>query len=57
MPVASMVPSLMQGQVDAILGSMDAYQIQLEQLGAELDNYPFASHGVPTVQHLDPRLE
>ncbi len=49
MPVASMVPSLMQGQVDAILGSMDAYQIQLEQLGAELDNYPFASHGVPTV--------
>ncbi len=44
-----MVPSLMQGQVDAILGSMDAYQIQLEQLGAELDNYPFASHGVPTV--------
>lgn len=49
MPVAAMVPSLLQGQVDAILGSMDAYQIQLEQLGAELDNFPFADHGVPTV--------
>lgn len=49
MPVASMVPSLLQGQVDAILGSMDAYQIQLEQQGAQLDNFPFADHGVPTV--------
>lgn len=49
MPVAAMVPSLLQGQVDAILGSMDAYQIQLEAQGAELDNFPFADHGVPTV--------
>lgn len=49
MPVAAMVPSLLQGQVDAILGSMDAYQIQLETQGAELDNFPFADHGVPTV--------
>lgn len=49
MPVAAMVPSLLQGQVDAILGSMDAYQIQLEQQGAELDNFPFADYGVPTV--------
>lgn len=49
MPPASMVPSLLQGQVDAILGSMDAYQIQLEAQGAELDNYRFADHGVPTV--------
>ena len=49
MPVASMVPSLLQGQVDAILGSMDAYQIQLEQQGAQLDNFPFADYGVPTV--------
>jgi NitT/TauT family transport system substrate-binding protein len=49
MPIASMVPSLLQGQVDAILGSMDAYQIQLEAQGAELDNFPFATHGVPTV--------
>lgn len=49
MPPASMVPALLQGQVDAILGSMDAYQIQLEAQGAELDNYRFADYGVPTV--------
>ncbi|GIK86547.1 MAG: nitrate ABC transporter substrate-binding protein [Betaproteobacteria bacterium] len=49
MPPAAMVPSLLQGQVDAILGSMDAYQIQLEAQGAQTDNYRFADYGVPTV--------
>lgn len=49
MPMTSMVPALLQGQVDAILGSMDAYQIQAESQGAELDNYRFADYGVPTV--------
>jgi NitT/TauT family transport system substrate-binding protein len=49
MPPAAMVPSLLQGQVDAILGSMDAYQIQAEAQGAELVNFPFATYGVPTV--------
>lgn len=49
MPVASMVPSLLQGQVDAVLGSIDAYQIQAESQGAQLDVYRFADHGVPTV--------
>ena len=49
MPVAAMVPSLLQGQVDAILGSSDAYQIQLEMQGAELTNFAFADNGVPTV--------
>ena len=49
MPVAAMVPSLLQGQVDAILGSTDAYQIQLEQQGAQLNNFTFADNGVPTV--------
>jgi NitT/TauT family transport system substrate-binding protein len=49
MPVPSLVPSLLQGQVDAILGAMDSYQIQLEAQGAELDNYRFADYGVPTV--------
>lgn len=49
MPMTSMVPSLLQGQVDAILGSMDAYQIQAESQGAELDTYRFADYGVPTV--------
>lgn len=49
MPATGMVPALLQGQVDAILGSMDAYQIQLEAQGAELTNFRFADHGVPTV--------
>ncbi|SAL14034.1 ABC nitrate/sulfonate/bicarbonate transporter, inner membrane subunit [Caballeronia peredens] len=49
MPVASMVPALLQGQVDAILGSMDSYQLQLEAQGAELVNFRFADYGVPTV--------
>lgn len=49
MPPTSMVPSLLQGQVDAILGSIDSYQIQLEAQGASLDVYRFADFGVPTV--------
>jgi NitT/TauT family transport system substrate-binding protein len=49
MPATAMVPALLQGQVDAILGSIDAYQIQLEAQGAELDNFRFADNGVPTV--------
>ena len=49
LPQPAMVPALLQGQVDAILGSMDAYQIQLEAQGAQLDNYRFADYGVPTV--------
>jgi NitT/TauT family transport system substrate-binding protein len=39
----------LQGQVDAVLGSIDAYQIQAESQGAQLDVYRFADHGVPTV--------
>lgn len=49
LPVASMVPALLQGQVDAVLGSIDAYQIQAESQGAQLDVYRFADYGVPTV--------
>ena len=49
MPPASMVPALLQGQVDAVLGSIDAYQIQAESQGAQLDVYRFADFGVPTV--------
>src|SRR5215813_6710617 len=36
MPLQSMVPALLQGQVDAILGSVDSYRIQLEAQGADL---------------------
>jgi len=49
MPVSSMVPALLQEQVDAVLGSIDAYQIQAEAQGAQLDVYRFADYGVPTV--------
>src|SRR5256885_13820518 len=45
MPVASMVPALLQGQVDAVLGSIDAYQIQAESQGAQLDVYRFPGYG------------
>jgi NitT/TauT family transport system substrate-binding protein len=49
MPVPSMVPALLQGQVDAVLGSIDAYQIQAESQGAQLSIFRFADYGVPTV--------
>ncbi|WMS40954.1 ABC transporter substrate-binding protein [Acuticoccus sp. MNP-M23] len=49
MPPSSMVPALLTGQVDAILGSMDSYRVQLESQGAELTGWEFASNGVPTV--------
>lgn len=49
LPIPAIVPALLQGQVDAILGSMDSFQIQLEALGAQLDNFWFATNGVPTV--------
>jgi NitT/TauT family transport system substrate-binding protein len=49
MPNTSMVPALLQGEVDAILGSVDAYGIQLAQQGAETRNWLFSDYGVPTV--------
>jgi len=49
MPPASMVPALLQGSVDAILGSVDDYQIQIASQGVEVDRFTFADHGVPTV--------
>ncbi|WP_036714565.1 ABC transporter substrate-binding protein [Paracoccus sp. J55] len=49
MPTSSMVPALLQGQVDAILGSVDDYAIQLKAQGADIHGFPFADHGVPTV--------
>jgi NitT/TauT family transport system substrate-binding protein len=46
----SLVQSLLQHRVDAILGSTDAYQVQLEQQNAgQLFVAPFATNGVPTV--------
>lgn len=49
MPVAAMVPSLLQGQVDAILGSSDSYRVQAEMQAGPVDYFAFADYGVPTV--------
>jgi len=49
MPPASLVPSLLQKNVDAILGSSDSYRVQLQDQGADIDYFPYAKNGVPTV--------
>ena len=49
MPPDSMIPSLMQGTVDVILGSVDAFGIQLKSMGVETDNFLFIDSGAPTV--------
>lgn len=49
MPKESMVAALLQGQVDAILGSIDFFAIQLKDLGAETADFPFIDNGAPTV--------
>jgi NitT/TauT family transport system substrate-binding protein len=49
MPPDSMVPSLLQGTVDVILGSVDAYGPQLRSMNVETDNFLFIDSGAPTV--------
>jgi NitT/TauT family transport system substrate-binding protein len=49
MPPDSMVPSLLQGTVDVILGSVDAYGPQLKSMNVETDNFLFIDSGAPTV--------
>lgn len=49
MPGTSMVAALLQKQVDAILGSIDSYGIQLDQQGAKYVTFPFSTNGVPAV--------
>jgi NitT/TauT family transport system substrate-binding protein len=49
MPPDSMIPSLLQGQVDVILGSIDYFAIQLKNQGAETTDFPFIDNGAPTV--------
>ena len=49
LPATSLVQALLQGQVDAILGSTDSYGIQLTAQGAETDSWTFADNGVATV--------
>ncbi len=49
MPGTSMIAALLQKQVDAILGSIDSYGIQLDKQGAKYVTFPFSTNGVPTV--------
>lgn len=49
LPITSMVPSLLQGKVDAILGSLDFYGIQLKNQGVKTNDLLFADNGVGTV--------
>jgi NitT/TauT family transport system substrate-binding protein len=49
MPGTAMVATLLQHQVDAILGSLDAYSIQLHQRGVETRDFAFGDYGVATV--------
>jgi NitT/TauT family transport system substrate-binding protein len=49
MPPDSMVPALLQGTVDVILGSVDAYGPQLKSMNVETDNFLFIDSGAPTV--------
>lgn len=48
-PKEALVPQLLEGNVDAILGSMDFYGIQLSDRGVETVDFPFYEHGVATV--------
>ena len=49
MPAESMIPSLLQGQVDVILGSIDNFGVLLNKQGAKTVNFLFSDYGAPTV--------
>jgi NitT/TauT family transport system substrate-binding protein len=49
LPITSMVPTLLQKKVDAILGSLDFYGVQLKKRNVETNDLLFADNGVPTV--------
>lgn len=48
-PRESLVAQLLEGNVDAIMGSMDFFAIQLADRGAETVDFPFYLYGAPTV--------
>jgi NitT/TauT family transport system substrate-binding protein len=49
MPGTSLVAALAEGQVDAIIGSTEGYNLILEEQGKDVVVLPFADWGVPTV--------
>jgi len=48
-PREALVVQLLEGNVDAILGSSDFFSIQLADRGAETVDFPFYEYGAPTV--------
>ncbi|HSM45584.1 MAG TPA: ABC transporter substrate-binding protein, partial [Acidimicrobiia bacterium] len=48
-PTEALVSQLLEGNVDAILGSSDFFSIQLADRGAETVDFPFYEYGAPTV--------
>lgn len=51
MAPTGMIAQLLQGQVDAILGSADNYSIQVAEQGAEPYDIAFADSGLATIAH------
>ncbi|MGF9648842.1 ABC transporter substrate-binding protein [Pseudarthrobacter oxydans] len=49
MPATSQVPALLEKKVDVIIGGVDSSAVQLEQQGADFDEYTWADNGVTTV--------
>lgn len=49
MPGTSLVAALAEGQVDAIIGSTEGYNLVLEDQGFDVVVLPYADWGVPTV--------
>ncbi len=49
LPGTSLVGALTQGQVDAILGSTEGYNLVLEEQGFDVTVLPYAEWGVPTI--------
>jgi NitT/TauT family transport system substrate-binding protein len=49
MPGNAMIASLLQKQVDAMLGSLDNYDLIFRQRGVDVLSLPFADYGVATV--------
>jgi NitT/TauT family transport system substrate-binding protein len=49
MPGNAMIASLLQKQVDAMLGSLDNYDLIFRQRSVDILSLPFADHGVATV--------
>jgi NitT/TauT family transport system substrate-binding protein len=49
MPAEAMVPSLLQGQVDVILGSIDNFGVLLKKQGVKTVDFLFSDYGAATV--------